>query len=50
MKQRLIPAIGLIIVRVIAAVLKAVLAKKPSGKVLSLYEKEDGLMSPAELL
>ncbi len=50
MKQLLLPVIGLIIVMVIIAVLKAILAKKPSGKAPSLYEKEDGLMSPAELL
>ena len=50
MKQLLLPVIGLIIVMVIVAVLKAILAKKPTGKALSRYEKEDGLMSPAELL
>jgi len=35
---------------VIVTILKAMLAKKSSGKAISLYEKEDGLMTPAELL
>lgn len=50
MKQLLLPILGLIVVMVMLAVLKALLTKKSSGKAPSVYEKEDGLMSPAELL
>ncbi len=50
MKQLILYVIGLIVVMVIIAVLKALLVKKTTGKAPSLYEKEDGLMSPVELL
>ncbi len=50
MKQLVLPVIGLIILMVIITVLKALLAKKTGAKAQSLYEREDGLMSPAELL